>query len=962
MISFFNYTSTNWTAIDKITGMSRRTALWLMVLCLLVAAALRLPALVDNPPGLHYDEAANGILAGDIGLRGARPIFIPSYTGKEPLFFYLAGSLMRLIGESVYALRLTAATLGLITVAATYWLGKELLGRRRIALLVAALLAVSFWHVLLSRLGFRAISQPLLQALTIAALFQGLRKDSRFWLITGGIALGLSAYTYLAVRLFPIPLALSMLPLLLKGHSRRRRFRQLLLFFIVGLVVVAPLIAYFVTNPEAFWVRVDQVFPQEGPGVTLLSSFVKSLGMFFVAGDPYWRFNIPDRPLFDWFIGALFVVGWLVSIVRLVRSERSVDRSAYLLLAITPFFMLLPTAIAAGEIVPSNLRAIGLLPFVLFLPALTLDAILDLFQRQFRGLIEVISGLRAEIRGDSFGAVLGPAVIILLLIVGGVNTYRTYFQEWSQRTDLYYDSDADLVAVTEYLTGIDTTTQNIFLASQHYRHPTVAFLSDQYDQIKWLPGGDAIVLPNEGSTLYIFPANSPAPEWTFPFLSSATVTEGPSGPDGEPVYVAYRVSRPADLFISNPVEANFDNLVTLLGYEIGSSEDGKTLPVTLSWQVERGGVAGVQPFVHLEDAWGYRWSQAESFAYPSEQWTPGEVVIQRVELPVRPGMPPGPYNMRIGFFDATTGKQLPQLDEQGRYAGNAMTVDPVVVTAPPVPGKLPDPPFAIGQQAAPNLTLLGYERSAESVASGSSLWLSLWWQATGSLDPMSVRLELVGPDNSGPILLNSTQPVHGSYPFDSWQAPQFIIDHLTPTVAESFPTGEYTIRMRLMDPDGTTISTADLGRLIVEEADRLYTPPKPMFPMEAVFGDEIELLGHDLEDADSGQFTLRLVWRALREPADSYTVFVHLLRPDGSCCVWQSDLMPRQGTYPTDGWLTGEVVVDEYQIELPEDTPAGQYMLELGFFIPETGIRLLVDVPGMKQQDALLLTRPFVVE
>ncbi len=103
--------------------MSRRLTLPLLVLCLLIAAILRLSDLSTTPPGLHFDEAANGILAANIGLRGERPIFIPSYTGKETLFFYLAGFLMRLLGDSVFTLRLAAAFIGLLTVAATYWLG-----------------------------------------------------------------------------------------------------------------------------------------------------------------------------------------------------------------------------------------------------------------------------------------------------------------------------------------------------------------------------------------------------------------------------------------------------------------------------------------------------------------------------------------------------------------------------------------------------------------------------------------------------------------------------------------------------------------------------------------------------------------------------------------------------------------------------------------------------------------------
>ena len=88
---------------------------------------------------------------------------------------YAAGGMAAALGNTLFALRLTAAFFGLLTVAATYWLGREMLADRRIALLAAALLAVSFWHVLFSRLGFRVISQPLLMALAVAALFRGLR-------------------------------------------------------------------------------------------------------------------------------------------------------------------------------------------------------------------------------------------------------------------------------------------------------------------------------------------------------------------------------------------------------------------------------------------------------------------------------------------------------------------------------------------------------------------------------------------------------------------------------------------------------------------------------------------------------------------------------------------------------------------------------------------------------------------
>ena len=95
--------------------------LGLLILVLLVAAFLRLWQVGTLPPGLHYDEAADTIIAQQIARGESAPIFVEAYTGKEVLFFYWAAAWMKLIGPSVFAMRLAAAMLGVLTVAATYW-------------------------------------------------------------------------------------------------------------------------------------------------------------------------------------------------------------------------------------------------------------------------------------------------------------------------------------------------------------------------------------------------------------------------------------------------------------------------------------------------------------------------------------------------------------------------------------------------------------------------------------------------------------------------------------------------------------------------------------------------------------------------------------------------------------------------------------------------------------------------
>ena len=160
--------------------------------------------------------------------------------------------------------------------AATYWLGRMLLANRRVALLAAALLAVSFWHILFSRLGFRAIGQPLLQALTVGALFAGLRKStwrpSLPWLILAGAALGLTAYTYLAARFFPIALLVGLLPLLLGSDAVRLRLKQLALFVFIGFIPNTDLIKDPVEKDEGGFIITNQNMETNIPGL-------------FVAGD-----------------------------------------------------------------------------------------------------------------------------------------------------------------------------------------------------------------------------------------------------------------------------------------------------------------------------------------------------------------------------------------------------------------------------------------------------------------------------------------------------------------------------------------------------------------------------------------------------------------------------------------------------------------------------------------------------
>ena len=163
-----------WRAIEA-------AEMWAVVAIVILAAWLRLARLGEIPTCLEYDEAANVILSGEIARGQSFPVFIRPYTGKEALYFYLAAGLMRLSGVTPFALRLTSAFLGILNVPLTYWFARQLFAvpafdartRRWLSLSSAALVAVSYWQVHLSRLGYRAIVLPPLLALTFGFLLRG---------------------------------------------------------------------------------------------------------------------------------------------------------------------------------------------------------------------------------------------------------------------------------------------------------------------------------------------------------------------------------------------------------------------------------------------------------------------------------------------------------------------------------------------------------------------------------------------------------------------------------------------------------------------------------------------------------------------------------------------------------------------------------------------------------------------
>ena len=171
-------------------------------------------------------------------------------------------------------------------------------------------------------------------------------------------------------------------------------------------------------------------------------------------GDPYVRFNQPGRPVLDGFSALLACTGLIV--FARTQYTRLLSRAGRILVITSIFVMLLPSALATAEITPSNLRMVGLFPFLALLPALGFNWILSLLPTPGKGL-------------------RSAAAVFLFLFLGTI-AWKNY-ADWSRSTALFYAADGEMVLAARAVDDEVDEGKTVYVSSEHFQHPTVAALS-----------------------------------------------------------------------------------------------------------------------------------------------------------------------------------------------------------------------------------------------------------------------------------------------------------------------------------------------------------------------------------------------------------------------------------------------------------------------------------------------------
>lgn len=921
---------------------------WVLLAALtILGGGLRFYRLGETPPGFQFDEAFNAIDAAQV-LHGNFPLFLPANGGREVLYTYFQAALGALMGVNVYTLRLASALLGIATAPATYLLIRLIVRRhsRSLAVFTALTLAVSVWHLHFSHYGIRVITMPLLLSVLFGCYWIGLfgptRQRRLLATVASGVLIGLGVWTNPTGRLVPFVLILFTAWLVWRhtsGPLRERRYAldgplgALALAGAVALAVFLPLGLEFYRHPEWFTGHAAEVsifadrVSQGRPWQTLLANIGRVLGMFSIAGDQEWIHGPAGRPVFDPLMSIPFVLGAGIWGWRLWRRRQDdPDLDALALLAFWSLVMLATSALS--DAAPNFSRTLPSLPALFVAAGLGLDWIAS-----WRRATPVTAPGAARAWPIARPGLLAAAAIVT---VSGVIAFYDYFVRFPQQPEVYIAYEANKLETLRLLNA-QADQYEIYLQPLWADHPPVRFFRSS-ELVKALDTADAFVLPPVGKgVIYAYPPEMADEAARVAAIWPGARIESPLDPYGAPLYVQVKVEAgevatwPPAYTPAEPIEAHFSDAPTLLGMQQGP-RPGELM---LFWRgEERETIRDLTTFVHLIDTNGRKVAQIDKLpgngSYLTTGWAPGERVIEAYTPIVSDPCAGGDtVQVWVGWYElGADGARRPRSDTFGDMAMAGHITLPIV-------GHRADDltiPNTVEQALNHALTLVGHQIHTVTLEPGAPVVLDLYLRGEDAV--ADTMLTLLLDDEAGGAA--SKEPLWRALvaPGVVWPQGEIICRRARARLAPDLPAGVY--QLVLAGPTDHAPVTA----ITVAPSTRQFAPPPGLTPVEASFDHAIELVSYAVAPASTPDEGLEvtLAWRAMREPAASYTVFVHLLDATGAI-VAQSDALPAGG-YPTDHWLAGEVVVDSHWLPRPVDAPPGPFWLVAGLYDAGLGVRL----------------------
>jgi 4-amino-4-deoxy-L-arabinose transferase-like glycosyltransferase len=945
---------------DRLIEIDRQTVVIAILLGLTILLGLGLRGYGLDAQSLWYDEGFSVYLANmdlsEITARTAADI-------QPPLYYYLLHGWIALFGDSEAALRSLSALFGILTIPLMYAVAVKLFRSKLAGLLSALLLAVSPLHIWYGQ-EVRMYSLLTFLALLSSYLLLWAIEAETPWEIGGfWTAYTLSSIAALYTHYFAfIVLAFHAVYLLVVWWIRGFRPARLILGGLAsGAVIVLaylPWLPNLVTRYGAdasYW-----------PGQLKLPEILVDIAVSFVGGE-----SVSEGT------GLLLAAGYglilALCVLALLRAAGRQDGRgsnsqpvalplSYHSLLFLLLYLLLPSALILA--LSYNSPKFNARYVMVSQPALLLllgGGLASLWERRDGVLSNVLRGA------------LSVLVVLFLLTTSAYADYNAY-------TDPAF-ARADFRGVAQYLRDHLGPGETVILSSGHAfpvfdyyapdieRHllpdsPTldttqILDYSIADDLNDWLTGRD-------GVWLVLWQDEVVDPAGYLPAMLAGIGTEEAVDRSFAKIELRhYRLPEEAVFNetpeIAHPADFNFGNKLRLLGY----TQTGER-QVTLFWQAIQDLDKDYRVSIILRDTLGQSWGlwdgRPTAYLYPTDRWPVGEVIFGRHELSLLPGSPPGDYGLEVGVYTEDDPVGLDVLDPAGAPQGKRAMLGAVrlaVRAATPEEVELSN---MSQRDMGGGLLLEGWELGREEAQPGDRLLLTLVW-SVASQPAGDYQVQVLVNDAGGQALIAGTfLPTNIWHPTSIWLPGQAWRGQITFRLPVQAQDGEARLALQLVDQRGQPLGPqVDLTSIQIMPTDRVFTPPVPQSPRLTNFGNKMALLGGDLAPnpvSPDGTLEVTLYWKALAEMDIPYTVFVHLLGPDGRVVSGQ-DGEPAFGARPTTGWVPGEYVTDPHEIMIPADLAAGQYVVEVGVYdsgAPNMPRMRIVTEEGQTEADRVIFT------
>ncbi len=407
------------------------------------------------------------------------------------------------------------------------------------------------------------------------------------------------------------------------------------------------------------------------------------------------------------------------------------------------------------------------------------------------------------------------------------------------------------------------------------------------------------------------------------------------------------------LNVSFQATASSPTMLKLIGYNLTSGPNVHHL--TLYWQAKSILTTNYHVRLRLVSENGIVWwedpgTHPVGGLNPTVAWQPDEVVSDYHELAASNTMPPGRYRVQVGLFAPFSTEGL-----QTEATTGAVWYEVCQVDMNPTPATLP---LALRANFGGQVLLRGVSAPGLIPPAGRGE-VTLEWEKLAPTEDYMLQLTLVRADGV-PVRTLRLAPYAGEYPLTRWETGRRMQMQVNLTAPEQ--PGLYTLRVGWVTASNQWVAARCrwMGQVAWECPIATLRVEGTRRETGLNFADLVLLVKWQInrETLRPGEaLEVHLRWQGLKTwPAD-YTVFVHLLGPDGKL-YGQVDAAPVQGTLPTLQWKEGQIVDDPYRVMLSPDAPAGEYQIEVGWYLLATMRRLSVlDAAGRPVDDRVIVGR-----